>query len=225
MIRFTIGKAAEAAGVNVETIRFYERRGLVFQPPTPAQGYREYDSETIDRIRFIRHAQEIGFSLADIRELLALRTDPGSDCADVRLRAVARLDDVNAKIGRLQQMQAALEILIAACPGEGAISSCSILNEITRQNPRPADLPHPTKQAAEESAIMRTTEFIVEGMHCGGCAKTATALLTQVPGVRKAEVSYPEKRARVLHDPDQASVADLHAAVAQAGYVARDLSE
>lgn len=225
MTRITIGKAAEAAGVNVETIRFYERRDLVPQPPKPTQGYREYDVETIERIRFIRHAQEIGFSLNEIGELLALRTDPGSDCSDVRLRAVTKLGDVKAKIDRLQQMQSALEILIAACPGQGAISSCSILNEITRQNPRPAGSIHPKKQTTKEPVAMKTTEFIVEGMHCTGCAKTATALLMQVPGVRKVEVTYAEKRARVLHDPDQASVADLHAAVGQAGYVARELGE
>ncbi|GHE03970.1 hypothetical protein U879_21160 [Defluviimonas sp. 20V17] len=219
----SIGRAARATGVNVETIRFYERRGLVPQPPRPTQGYREYGAETIERIRFIRHAQQIGFSLNDIRELLALRTDPGSDCSEVRLRAVAKLGDVNAKICRLQQMRAALETLIAACPGQGAVGSCSILNEIARQNLRPVGSIHPAKPTAKGPVAMITTEFIVDGMHCGGCAKTATALLRQVPGVRKAEVTYPEKRARVLHDPDQASAADLHAAVGQTGYVVRDL--
>lgn len=225
MKRVTIGKAAEVAGVSVETIRFYERRGLVSQPTTPVRGYREYDPETIEQIRFIRHAQEIGFSLSDIQELMELRSDPGSDCSDVRLRAVAKLGDVNIKIERLRLVQDALETLIAACPGKGAVGSCSILNEITKHAPRPDDAHRTSSQIAKESKLMKTTEFTVEGMHCDGCANTAAALLSAVPGVRKAEVSYADRRARVLHDPDQAGVADLYAAVGRAGYVASERTE
>lgn len=130
MSGFTIGQAAKAAHVNVETIRFYERQGLVVQPPTPSQGYREYDSETVERVRFIRQAQEIGFSLREVRELVALRSDPRGDCADVRARATAKLDVVNAKIAQLHRVRSALETLIAACPGKGAVWSCSILGEL-----------------------------------------------------------------------------------------------
>src|SRR3546814_18840363 len=98
MKRFTISLAAKAANVNIETIRFYERRGLISQPPRPVGGgVREYDGDTISRIRFIRQAQEIGFSLREIAELLSLRTDPGADCADVRTRAIEKRDE---EIGR-----------------------------------------------------------------------------------------------------------------------------
>ena len=184
-MRRTISKAAKAADVSVETIRFYERRGLVSQPMTPVRGYREYDLDTIEQIRFIRHAQEIGFSLSDIQELMELRSDPG----------------------------------------EGAVGSCSILKEITKHESRPDYAVHSSSQTLKRSTLMKTTEFTVDGMHCDGCAKTAETLLSAVPGVRKAEVSYADRHARVLHDPDQASVTDLYAAVSRAGYVASDKSE
>ena len=148
MMRCTISRAAKAAEVSVETIRFYERRALISQPITPVRGYREYDPETIEQIRFIRHAQEIGFSLSEIQELMTLHTDPDGDCSDVRLRAVAKLDDVNIKIERLRRVQDALETLIAACPGKGAVSSCSILNEITKHAPRPDDAHRSSSQIA-----------------------------------------------------------------------------
>src|SRR3546814_13734856 len=85
MTRFTIGRAAKAANISVETIRFYERRGLIAQPRKPAGGgAREYDEDAVARLRFVRQAQDIGFSLSEIGEHLPLRTDPGADCAEVR---------------------------------------------------------------------------------------------------------------------------------------------
>lgn len=129
----TISKAAERAGVGVETIRFYERRGLIDQPPKPrAPGYRIYPGETIERIRFIRQAQALGFSLREIQELLSLRADPGADAAAVRERAKAKLDDVNDKIRRLQRIGQALEDLIGACPGRGELSGCTIMEALGR---------------------------------------------------------------------------------------------
>lgn len=127
----TISKAARRAGVGVETIRFYERKGLIEQPVKPEiSGYRTYPEETIERIRFIRQAQELGFSLQEIRELLSLRADPGADAADVRARATAKLDDVNDKIRRLRRIGQALETLIAACPGSGELGCCSIMEAL-----------------------------------------------------------------------------------------------
>lgn len=76
----TIGRLAREAGVNSETIRFYERRGLIPKPPRPATGYRRYPPETVRRVRFIRHAKELGFSLKEILELLSLRLDPETTC-------------------------------------------------------------------------------------------------------------------------------------------------
>ena len=130
-----ISDAAKAAGVGVETIRFYERKGLVEQPRRPALGggFRSYSQETVERIRFIRQAQEIGFSLKEIKELLSLRVDPDADCGEVRVHARAKLDEVNRKIASLTEMKAALEDLIEACPGQGAaLGECSILEALTR---------------------------------------------------------------------------------------------
>ncbi len=127
----TISKAARKAGVGVETIRFYERKGLIAQPPKPTfGGYRVYPAETIERIKFIREGQELGFSLREIDELLSLRADPSSDCGDVRERAQRKLGEVNDKIAQLERIRTGLERVIAACPGEGALRACSIMAAI-----------------------------------------------------------------------------------------------
>ena len=127
----TIARAARAASVGVETIRFYERRGLIEQPPKPnGSGFRIYSEETVRRIRFIRQAQELGFSLREVGELLELRADPAADAADVHARAAAKLDEVKDKIQALRRIQSALEALIAACPGKGALGSCSIMETL-----------------------------------------------------------------------------------------------
>ena len=131
MKEMTIGKAALKAGVGVETIRFYERKGLIDQPPKPLDsGFRVYPDEAVRRIRFIRQAQKIGFSLREIDELLSLRADPLADCADVREQAVAKLEEVDRKIARLKEIRGALEELIAACPGQGALRVCSIMGAL-----------------------------------------------------------------------------------------------
>ena len=131
MKAMTISKAASRAGVGVETIRFYERRGLIQKPRKPeGYGYRVYPEETVQRIRFIRQAQEIGFKLREIDELLSLQADPSADCADVRALAAAKLEDVNRKIVQLENMRSALEELIAVCPASGALRACSILQAL-----------------------------------------------------------------------------------------------
>ena len=128
MDRLTIGKVANNAGVGVETVRFYYRKGLIKQPSRPASGgFRVYPLETVQRIRFIRQAQELGFSLGEIKDLLALRAIPSSDCSKVRNQAQIKLDEVNRKIGQLKRMGKALDQLIAACPGKGALQGCSIM--------------------------------------------------------------------------------------------------
>ncbi len=137
----TIGKAADHAGVNIETIRFYERKGLIVQPLKPCHGgYRTYPDETIQRIRFIRQAQELGFSLREIEELLMLRAAPDTDCADVRKRANAKRQEVERKIGQLQKIDSALQAVIAACPSHGGLDSCSIIEAM--ENPPLKDSRH-----------------------------------------------------------------------------------
>jgi MerR family mercuric resistance operon transcriptional regulator len=139
MQTLTIGKAAEKAGVGVETIRFYERRGLIEQPRKPGDaGFRVYSTDTIQRVRFIRRAQDLGFSLRQIQELLALRTDPSADCGDVRATATAKVEEVNQKIAELKEILAALHTVIDACPGRGALGACTILEALDAvQNGQP----------------------------------------------------------------------------------------
>ncbi len=131
MTELTIGRAAKNAGVGVETIRFYERKGLIEQPLKPRHGgYRSYPIETVRRIRFVRQAQEIGFSLREIEELLSLRADPSADCSEVRERAAAKLEEVDQKMAQLGRIRSALDELIAACPGRGALRKCSIMESL-----------------------------------------------------------------------------------------------
>lgn len=128
-----ISEAAKRAGVGIETIRFYERKGLIGKPLRPtAGGYRQYSVETIHHIRFIRSAQQLGFSLEEIRELQALESGSGAQCTDVRDRARLKLADVVTRIDSLTRIKSVLEQLIEACPGRGSARKCSILNEIKR---------------------------------------------------------------------------------------------
>jgi DNA-binding transcriptional MerR regulator len=129
----TIGGIARAAGVGVETIRYYERRGLIEQPPKPPLGgFRRYPESAVQVIRFIRQAQHAGFSLREIALLLRLQTDPASDCTDVRAQAVAKRDEVNRKIAGLEAIRDGLEQLISACPGSGPARACSILETLSQ---------------------------------------------------------------------------------------------
>jgi len=134
MKAITISKAAKLAGVGVETIRFYERKRLIEQPPKPVGGgYREYPAETVQRIRFIRQAQHLGFSLREAADLLSLQTTPETDCGEIRARAAEKRAEVRAKIHALENIQMALDGLIAACPGAGTgLESCSILQVLER---------------------------------------------------------------------------------------------
>ena len=126
-----IGELAKQSGVGVETVRFYEQKGLVAQPPRPvAGGYREYPHDAVQRIRFVRSAQLLGFSLDEIAELLDLEAGPSAQCADIRERAEVKRLQVQAKIENLERIRAALDTLINACPGEGPARTCSILEAI-----------------------------------------------------------------------------------------------
>lgn len=143
MTDMTIGKAAQEAGVGVETIRFYQRKGLIEQPAKPGSGgFRSYPRETIERIQFIRQAQELGFSLREVHELLSLHANPSADCTDVREQARAKLEEVDQKIGHLQKIAAALGDLIAACPGKGALHDCSILTTLSARGNQPGGNPN-----------------------------------------------------------------------------------
>jgi len=126
----TIGVVARRAGVGVETVRFYERQGLIEEPPRRMSGYREYSEEVIARLSFIRRAKELGFTLSEIKELLALRLDPETPAAEIRQRAEAKIADIQAKIQSLQKMKKALAKLTAACGCHGTSAECPLLHAL-----------------------------------------------------------------------------------------------
>jgi MerR family mercuric resistance operon transcriptional regulator len=135
MPSYTIGQLARLSGVGVETIRYYERERLIAEPPRRASGYRQYPEDALARLRFIRHAKELGFSLKDIKELLGLRLASGTTCEDIRKRAEVKIAEVRAKLGMLRQMEQALMKLTAACRGRGPVSDCPILDALEEQDP------------------------------------------------------------------------------------------
>ncbi len=128
--RLTIGRLADSAGLGVETVRFYERKGLLEEPPRNASGYRQYPAETVIRLRFIKRAKELGFSLKEIKELLALRHNANATCADVREQAEVKLRDIEEKIRDLGRMKEALAHLTCQCQGIGPVSQCPILSAL-----------------------------------------------------------------------------------------------
>jgi len=130
MHRLTVGEVAKRAAVHIETLRYYERQGLVARPPRSRSNYRLYPEETVPRIQFIKRAQQLGFSLKEIRELLALRATPQIQCADVRERALAKIREIEHKVRTLQAMHTALTRLVAACAGQGHIADCPILESL-----------------------------------------------------------------------------------------------
>jgi len=123
----TIGQVATAADVNVQTIRYYERRGLVATPRRTASGYRQYTDDAVARLRFIKHAQELGFSLQEIQELLGLRVRHGAACDAVERKTRQKIDVVQQKIRDFQRMKRTLERLAAACAVRRPTAECPIL--------------------------------------------------------------------------------------------------
>jgi MerR family transcriptional regulator, copper efflux regulator len=224
----TISHAARQAGVGVETIRFYERRRLIRQPARPRSGgYRLYEADVVERIRFVRQAQELGFSLREIAELLSLRADPQTDCGEVRTQAVAKRAEVDRKIAQLQHIRAALDELIATCPGSGALRTCTIIDGLKGRPAKEAGMPlapdlqssrGPRRQRATKGSDVKTATFKINGMHCEGCAHTIQTLVSTEPGVRKATVSFKAREAHILFDPRAVSEERLAATIDQAGY-------
>ncbi|OGP95855.1 MAG: heavy metal-responsive transcriptional regulator [Deltaproteobacteria bacterium RBG_16_47_11] len=123
----SIGQLAREAQVRVETVRYYERRGLMPEPPRRESGYRQYSEPDVTRIRFIKRAQTLGFTLKEILELLSLRVDPKTTCGDVKRRAEVKITDMEEKIRDLQKMKKALMKLVVSCRGRGPTSECPIL--------------------------------------------------------------------------------------------------
>lgn len=123
----TRGQLAKTVGVHAETIRFYEQKGLIPEPGRSAAGYRQYSDEYIGRIRFIKRAQDLGFTLKEILELLSLRLAPDSDRADVKRQVEEKISSIESKIGDLQRMKKSLDELVSCCSGRGSTRECPIL--------------------------------------------------------------------------------------------------
>lgn len=127
-----IGAVARRAGVGVDTIRYYEREGLLPRPHRRSSGYRDYDESAVERLRFIRHAKQLGFSLAEIRDLLSLSNDHEYGVESVKQRALRRRDAIVQRIRELQRLQRGLTKLIEACPGRGDPENCPILRALNQ---------------------------------------------------------------------------------------------
>lgn len=126
----TIGQVAAAADVNIQTIRYYERRGLFTSPARTASGYRQYGKEAVARIRFIKHAQELGFSLKEIQELLALRVQHAAACDTVEAKTRQKIELVERRIRDLERIRHTLEELAAACVARRPTDDCPILEAL-----------------------------------------------------------------------------------------------
>lgn len=126
----TIGALARRAEVNIQTIRYYERRGLLPEPRRTESNYRIYPADAVRRVRFIKQAQQLGFSLKEIGELLSLRAAPRSRCEAVRRLSEVKLQDIGEKIRSLEAMRKALSKLVLACSGRGPVTECPILDSL-----------------------------------------------------------------------------------------------
>jgi Hg(II)-responsive transcriptional regulator len=149
MITLKTGELAKQAGVNVETLRFYERKGILPKPPRRQSGYREYPPEAATLVRFVKRAQELGFSLRQIKGLLELRQVPRATCTDVRKIATEKIADIEARIHDLEAMKAALSRLVRACSGRGPIAACPIIEALVNDERRmESRLPNETSNRA-----------------------------------------------------------------------------
>ena len=130
MEKFTIGKLAKKANVNLETIRYYERRGLLPEPPRNKSGHREYSLEEVKRTEFIKRCQALGFTLKEISELLSLKVIPGTTCGDVKAHVETKIADVEKRIVDLEKIRKALLRMSSKCIGKGPVGLCPILEEL-----------------------------------------------------------------------------------------------
>ncbi len=134
MSGLTIGEVAREAGVPIETVRYYERRGLIPPPPRTRAGYRKYPADATRRIQFIRRAQGLGFTLNEIARLLTLRQLAGRNCDAVEREARGVISRVESRITDLEQIKAGLHRLVTACRNRTALDECPILNALEQED-------------------------------------------------------------------------------------------
>ena len=125
-----IGALAKQANVNIDTVRYYERQGLLPAPQRLMSGYRQYETGDVTRLRFVRRAKALGFTLIEIRELLTLSSHREDDMAGMKAAAIEKLADVEDKLTELTRIRDGLKALVASCPGHGTLEQCPILNAL-----------------------------------------------------------------------------------------------
>ena len=133
MLDFIVGKLARSAGVNIETIRFYERKGLMPKPARKPSGYRLYSDADLKRLNFITMAKKHGFTLKEIKDLLELRVAPQSTCEEVRIKANEKIRVIEEKLQELERMRKALQTLVASCHGSNPAGDCPILEAFEQE--------------------------------------------------------------------------------------------
>ncbi|QDV30305.1 Mercuric resistance operon regulatory protein [Planctopirus ephydatiae] len=126
MSALKIGEVAKRSDVGIETIRYYERQGLLAEPDRRPSGYRQYDESVVSRLQFIRRAKELGFTLSEIKELLGLWFDVNTKCVHVRQRAERKINDIEDKIRSLQRMKRSLKKIVSQCENRDAVSECPL---------------------------------------------------------------------------------------------------
>lgn len=134
MSTYSIGQVAKQTGVSVETIRYYEKEGLMEVPERKNNGYRLFKEQTIDRLSFIQQAKELGFSLREIGELLSIKADANMVCSDVKQLAQEKLINIESKIKMLRRMKKSLDKLINICPGQAPLNDCPILDALQKKD-------------------------------------------------------------------------------------------
>jgi Hg(II)-responsive transcriptional regulator len=127
--RFTKSQVAKEAGINIETIRYYERNNLIAEPERNESGYRQYTTEDIGRIKFIRQSQELGFSLKEISQILSMRADNKLNCGVTLSFSEKKIQEIDEKIRKLEEMKLLLKSFMKTCREEPSVSECPIVEE------------------------------------------------------------------------------------------------
>ena len=130
-----IGEVAKLSGTGIETIRFYEREGLLLEPERRPSGYRQYDESTVERLEYIRRAKELGFTLAEIRELMELSFVSQTRCDHIRQRAETKITDIESKIRSLQQIKRSLGKILEQCQQKNSTDDCPLVHKTTKRSP------------------------------------------------------------------------------------------
>jgi Hg(II)-responsive transcriptional regulator len=136
-----VGELAKRSRVSLQTIRYYEREGLLPKPPRLRSGYRLFSPDLVGQVQFIKRAQKLGFSLADIRQLLSIQAHPEKQCADVRRLAETKLAEIERKIGELEAIRQVLRDLAKRCPGRGPSHRCPIIKALIEDDKSRVHLP------------------------------------------------------------------------------------